>query len=141
MIRFFLFILFAITSNNAIASVQGETLICDEDRRGYNFTSKDEVKVLSINFDKLKIISINHSYELEENAILIQQPLTALNKEKKLEPIGWIFRRTLDYVSLDYINGDWSRKFLWSCKIVLSKHLKTRLENKLKNFLKISREK
>ena len=44
-------------------------------------------------------------------------------------------------VSLDYINGDWSRKFLWSCEIILSKHLKTRLENKLKNLLKISRKK
>ena len=141
MIRIFLSILLLIISNKAIASLQGKALICDEDRRGYNFTSKDEVRVLSINFDELKIIAINHSYKLEENAILIQQPLTELNEEKKTEPIGWIFRRTLDYVSLDYINGDWSRKFLWSCKIILSKHLKTRLENKLKNLLKISRKK
>ena len=83
MIRIFLSILLLIISNKAIASVQGEALICDEDRRGYIFSSKNEVRVLSINFDELKIIAINHLYKLEENAILIQQPLTELNKEKK----------------------------------------------------------
>ena len=54
MIRIFLSILFLIITYKAIASLQGEALICDEDRRGYNFTSKDEVKVISINFDELK---------------------------------------------------------------------------------------
>ena len=131
-------LLFIIISYKALASLQGEALICDEDRRGYNFTSKDEVKVLSINFDELKIISINHLYELEDNVILIQQPLTELNKEKKTEPIGWIFRRTLDYVSLDYINGDWSRKFLWSCKITSSDQLDKRLKNKIDKLIKAS---
>ena len=140
MIRIFLSILFLIIAYKAIASLQGEALICDEDRRGYNFTSKDEVKVISINFDELKIISINHLYVLAENAVFIHQRSTELNKEKKTEPIGWIFRRTLDYVSLDYVNGDWSRKFLWSCEIILSKHLETRLENKLNNLIKISRK-
>ena len=47
MIRIFLSILFLIIAYKAIASLQGEALICDEDRRGYNFTSKDEVKVIS----------------------------------------------------------------------------------------------
>ena len=60
MIKIFLFILFVIISNNVIANVKGNTLICDKDRRGYNFITKDKVKVFSINFNELNIISINH---------------------------------------------------------------------------------
>ena len=112
--------LFIIISNKVIASVEGETLICDKDRRGYSFLFKDKVKISSINLNKLDIFSVNHSYEVAENAIFIQQPITALDKEEKPRPIGWIFRRNLDYVSLDYINGDWSRKFLWSCEMTTS---------------------
>ena len=82
MIKIFSFILFVIISHKAIATVKGKTLICDKDRRGYNFISKDKVEVLSINFDELNIISINHSYELAENAIFIQQPLVKFHKEK-----------------------------------------------------------
>ena len=118
--RIFLLVLFIILSIEVIASVEGETLICDKDTRGYNFISKDKVKISSINLNKLDIFSVNHSYEVAENAIFIQQPITALDKEVKPRPIGWIFRRNLDYVSLNYINGDWSRKFLWSCEITTS---------------------
>ena len=82
MIRIFSFILFVIISNNAIATIKGKTLICDKDRRGYNFISKDEVEFFSINYNKLNIISINHFYELAENAIFIQRPLTEFNKKK-----------------------------------------------------------
>ena len=138
MVRFFLFILFTIISNNAIATLQGKTLICDKDRRGYNFISKDKVEVISINFDELNIISINHSYKLAENAIFIQKPLMEFYKEKITKPMGWIFRRNLDYVSLDFINGDWRRKFLWSCEITSSKGLETRLKNKLNKLIKLS---
>ncbi len=138
MVRFFLFILFAITSNNETASVQGKTLICDKDSRGYKFISKDKVEVLSIKFDELSINSINHLYELAENVILIKKPLTEFNKDKKSKPIGWIFRRTLDYVSLDYINGDWNRKFLWSCQIVKTDQLENRLKNKINKLIKAS---
>ena len=53
------------------------------------------------------------------------------HKEKITKPIGWIFRRNLDYVSLDYVNGDWKRKFLWSCQIVKSDQLENRLKNKI----------
>ena len=138
MVRFFLFILFAIIFNNAIASVQGKTLICDRDSRGYKFISKDTVEVLSIKLDELSINSINHSYELTENTILIKKPLIKFNKDKKPKPIGWIFRRTLDYVSLDYVNGDWSRRFLWSCKITSSDQLDKRLKNKIEKLIKAS---
>ena len=62
MARLFLFIFCLIISNKAVGNVQGETLICDKDRRGYNFISKDKVEVLSINFYELNIISINHSF-------------------------------------------------------------------------------
>ena len=134
--RIFSLILFAIISCNAIASVEGEALICDKDRRGYNFISKDKVKVSSINFYKLNIISTIHSYELTENAIFIQQPLETLDKEETLRPTGWIFRRNLDYVSLDYINGDWSRKFLWSCDITTSEELNIRINKVLNNLIK-----
>jgi len=36
------------------------------------------------------IFSVNHSYEVVENAVYIQQPLTAMDKEKALtlRPIG-----------------------------------------------------
>ena len=138
MVRFYLFILFAIISNNAIASVQGKTLICDKDSRGYKFISKDKVEVLSIKFDELSINSINHLYELAENVILIKKPLIEFNKNKNSKPIGWIFRRTLDYVSLDYVNGDWSRRFLWSCKITSSDQLDKRLKNKIEKLIKSS---
>ena len=140
MIKIFSFILFVIISNNAIATVKGKTLICDKDKRGYNFITKDKVEIYSINFDELNIISINHSYELAENAIFIQQPLREFNKENIKKPIGWIFRRNLDYVSLDFINGDWRRKFLWSCEITSSKGLETRLKNKLNKLIKPSKK-
>ena len=138
MIKLFPFILFVIISNNAIATIKGKTLICDNDRRGYNFISEDKVEVFSINFDELNIISINHSYKLAENAIFIQQPLVKFNKEKITKPIGWIFRKNLDYVSLDYVNGDWSRRFLWSCKITSSDQLDKRLKNKIEKLIKVS---
>ena len=138
MIIIIFFTFFVISSNNAIATIQGKTLICDKDRRGYNFITKDKVEVLSINFDELNIISINHSYQLKENLILINKPLKEFYKDIKSHPIGWIFRRTLDYVSLDYVNGDWSRKFLWSCKIITSDQLGKRLKNKIDKFIKAS---
>ena len=139
--RIFLLILFVIFSNEVIASVEGETIICDKDTRGYNFISKDKVKISSINLNKLVIFSVNHSYEVAENAIFIQQPITALDKEEKPRPIGWIFRRNLDYVSLDYINGDWSRRFLWSCEITTSEQLDIRIKNKLNDLIKVNGKK
>ena len=139
--RIFSLILFVIFSNEVIASVEGETIICDKDTRGYNFISKDKVKISSINLNKLDIFSVNHSYEVAENAIFIQQPITALDKEVKPRPIGWIFRRNLDYVSLDYINGDWSRRFLWSCEITTSEQLNIRIKNKLNDLIKVNGKK
>ena len=138
MARLFLFIFFLIISDKALANVQGETLICDKDRRGYNFVSKDKVEVLSINSYELNIISINHSYELTKNAIFIYEISTKLNIDNKTKPIGWIFRRNLDYVSLVYVNGDWSRKFFWSCEVISLESLKTRLKNKLDKLKKVS---
>ena len=128
MFRIFLFIFLFIISNNSIASVQGETLICDDDRRGYNFISKDKVKISIVNLDDFNIVSLTYLYELAENVIFIKQPETEFNKTKI---IGWIFRRNLDYVSLYYERGDLSRKFLWSCEITSLKELETRLNNKL----------
>jgi len=139
--RIFSLILFVMVSNSAVASLEGEVLICDKDKRGYNFISKDQVKISAINLNELNKFSINHSYELAENAIFIQQPVTELNKEKKTKPIGWIFRRTLDYVSLDYVNGDWSRKFLWSCEVTSSKQLEIRLKIKIDELIKASKMK
>ena len=139
--RIFSLILFVIFSNEVIASVEGETIICDKDTRGYDFISKDKVKISSINLNKLVIFSVNHSYEVAENAIFIQQPITALDKEEKPRPIGWIFRRNLDYVSLDYVNGDWSRKFLWSCEITTSEQLNIRIKNKLNDLIKVNGKK
>jgi len=139
--RIFTLILFVIFSNEVIASVEGETIICDKDTRGYDFISKDKVKISSINLNKLVIFSVNHSYEVAENAIFIQQPITALDKEEKPRPIGWIFRRNLDYVSLNYINGDWSRKFSWSCEITTSEQLDIRIKNKLNDLIKVNGKK
>ena len=141
MARLFLFIFCLIISNKAVGNVQGETLICDKDRRGYNFISKDKVEVLSINFYELNIISINHSYELSENAIFINEISMELNIETKPKPIGWIFRRNLDYVGLVYVNGDWSRQFFWSCEVISLKSLKTTLKNKLNKLKKVSEKK
>ena len=141
MARLFLFIFCLIISNKAVGNVQGKTLICDKDRRGYNFISKDTVEVLSINFYELNIISINHSYELAENAIFIYEISIELNIKTKPKPIGWIFRRNLDYVGLVYVNGEWSRKFFWSCEVIPLKSLKTRLKNKLNKLKKVSEKK
>ncbi len=139
MIRLIMF--FLLSANNAIATIQGETLICDNDRRGYNFITEDKVEVLSVNFDGLIIISNILSYQLNENTIFIKKPLQQFNKLKEFKLIGWIFRRTLDYVSLDYVNGDLSRKFLWSCEIITSDWLEKRLKNKLDKFIKANRNK
>ena len=128
MFRIFLFIFLFIISNNSIASVQGETLICDDDRRGYNFISKDKVEISIVNPDDFNIVSLIYLYELVENLIFIKQPETEFNKTKM---IGWIFRRNLDYVSLYNKHGDLSRKFLWSCEITSLKELETRLNNTL----------
>jgi hypothetical protein len=57
MIRIFLFILFFIISNKSIASLKGKTLICDINTMGYNFISKDKVKISNINKDNLNIVS------------------------------------------------------------------------------------
>ena len=141
MIKIFSFILFVIISNKSIATVKGKTLICDKDKRGYNFITMEKVEVFSINIDELKIISINHLYELAENVIFIQRPLREFNKEKITKPMGWIFRRNLDYVSLDFINGDWRRKFLWSCEITSSKGLEARLKDKLDKFVNANEKK
>ena len=128
MFRIFLFIFLFIISHNSIAAVQGETLICDDDRQGYNFISKDKVEISIVNLDDSNIDSFTYLYELAENVIFIKQPETEFNKTKI---IGWIFRRNLDYVSLYYERGDLSRKFLWSCEIASLKELETRLNNKL----------
>ena len=135
MVRIFSLILLVIISNNVVASIQDQTLICDKDRRGYIFMTENKVQALSINFDELNIISISHSYKLTENVIFIQQPLTELNKENINKPIGWIFRRNLDYVSLDYVNGDWSRKFSWECEVVSFNQLNKRLKSKLQKLI------
>ncbi len=89
------------------------------------------------------IFSINHPYEVSKNKIFIQQALAAIAKDKALaiRPIGWIFRRNLDYVSLDYANGDWSRKFLWSCEVTPLEELEIRVKNKLNKLIKASDEK
>ena len=139
--RIFSLILFVIISNKAVATVEGEILICDNDTRGYNFISKNEVKISVINLNKLNTSSINHSYEVAENAIFIKQPITSLDKKDNPRPIGWIFRRNLDYVSLDYVNGDWSRKFLWSCEITTSEQLDIRIKNKQNELIKASGKK
>ena len=128
-------------SNKAIASLVGVNLICDKDTRGYNFISKNEVNISGINLNELNTFYINHSYELTENAIFIQKPLTSLDKEETPRPIGWIFRRNLDYVSLNYVNGDWSRKFLWSCEITISEQVDIRIKNKLNELIKASGKK
>ena len=133
--------LFVVISNKVIASVEGETLICDKDTRGYNFISKNEVKISGINLNELNTFSVNHSYEIAENAIFIQQPLAVMDKEATARPIGWIFRRNLDYVSLDYVNGDWSRKFLWTCEVTTSEQLNIRIENKLNELIKVNGKK
>ena len=137
----FLLILFVIISNKVIASIEGENLICDKDKRGYNFISKNKVKISSINLNELKTIFVNHSYELAENVIFIQQSLTVLNKEKTTIPIGWIFRRNLDYVTLDYVNVDWSRRFLWNCEMNTSEQLNLRMKNKLNELIKVNSKK
>ena len=130
MIRIFIFILFLMISNKSFSSVQGETLICDDDRRGYNFIGKDKVEISIVNFDDFNIVSLSYLYELTENVIFINQTAKEFNKTNT---IGWIFRRNLDYVSLYYERGDLSRKFLWSCEITSLKDLETRLKNKLNN--------
>ena len=66
MLRIFSLILLVIISNNALASIQDQTLICDKDRRGYIFLTHNKVQVISINFDELNITSISHSYKLTD---------------------------------------------------------------------------
>ena len=102
-------------SNQVFASVEGETLICDKDTRGYYFISDNKVNISSINLNELKISFVNHFYELTESKILIKHPFVSLYKEESLttRAIGWIFRRNLDYVSINFNNGDWNRKFYW----------------------------
>ena len=51
MIKFF-FIILIFVSNQVFASLKGETLICDKDKIGYNFLSKNIVNVLGINLNK-----------------------------------------------------------------------------------------
>ena len=137
MIKIFFILLFLITSNNASSAIIGQALICDKDRRGYYFISNKKVEVIGINIVSLNMTSISHLYELTDSTIFIKKLLKEF-PEEKTKPIGWIFRRSLDYVSLDYVNGDWNRKFLWSCEITSSKELEIRLRNKLHKLIKSS---
>ena len=118
MIRFFVLFLLMF-SNEVIASVTGKTLICDDNTRGYHFISKTKVNVLSLNLKESKIITHDHFYELTDHLIFIKRLSNLKEKEDNLKskPIGWIFRRSLDYVQLEKINGDYNQKFLWSCQI------------------------
>ena len=127
-------------SNQVFASVEGETLICNKDTRGYYFISDNKVKISSINLNELKISSVNHLYELTESKILIKQPFFSLPKEESLtnRAIGWIFRRNLDYVSLNYNNGDWNRKFSWTCEITSLSQLQLRINEKLNKLIKVN---
>ena len=60
MIRFyFLFLLFFY--NESIASVTAKTISWDDNSRGYHFITDKKVNVLSLNFDELKIFTIEHS--------------------------------------------------------------------------------
>jgi len=133
-----LFLLFF--SNQVFASVEGETLICNKDTRGYYFISDNKVKISSINLNELKISSVNHLYELTESKILIKQLFFSLPKEESLtnRAIGWIFRRNLDYVSLNYNNGDWNRKFSWTCEITSLSQLQLRINDKLNKLIKVN---
>ena len=136
MIRFFfLFLLFF--SNEVIASVTGKTLICDDNTRGYHFISENKVSALSINLEELKIITHDHFYQLTNHLIFIKQISNLKEKEDNLKSksIGWIFRRSLDYVQLENINGDYNQKFLWSCQITEFLKLKLELNNKLKKII------
>ena len=132
---FFLFLLFF--NNEAIASVTGKTLICDNNTKGYHFISENKVNVLNLNLDEFKINTIQHFYELTENVIFIKQPFDLIEKEDNLitRPLGWIFRRNLDYVQLKQdINGDWNQKFLWNCEVTKLQTLILKINNKLKKI-------
>ena len=123
--------------DEAIASVTGKTLICDDNSRGYHFITDKKVNVLSLNFDELKIFTIEHFYNLTENVIFIKQPTQLIEKEDNLRtrPLGWIFRRNLDYVQLKQdINGYWNQKFLWNCEVTKLQTLILKINNKLKKI-------
>ena len=128
-------------SNQVFASVEGKTLICDKDTRGYNFISDNKVKISSINLNELKISSVNHLYELTESTILIKKLFVSVNKEVNLitMPIGWIFRRNLDYVSLNFHNGDWNRKLSWTCEITSLSQFQLRINEKLNELINVTR--
>ena len=134
-----LFLLFF--SNQVFASVEGKTLICDKDARGYYFISNNKVEISSINLNELKISSVNHLYELTESTILIKQPFVSVNKEENLTTrvIGWIFRRNLDYVTLNYNNGDWIRKFSWTCESTSLSQFQLRINKKLNKLINVTR--
>ena len=134
-----LFLLFF--SNQVFASVEGKTLICDKDTRGYYFISNNKVEISSINLNELKISSVNHLYELTESTILIKQPFVSVNKEENLttRAIGWIFRRNLDYVTLNYNNGDWIRKFSWTCETTSLSQFQLRINEKLNELINVTR--
>jgi len=141
MIRFFfLFLLFF--SNEVIASVTGKTLICDDNTRGYHFISEKKVSALSINLEELRIITHDYFYELTNHLIYIKHISNLKDKEDNLKSksIGWIFRRSLDYVQLENINGDYNQKFLWSCQITEFHKLKLELNNKLKKIINNRRD-
>ena len=101
------------------------------------------MKVLGINLNESKTFSVKHFYQLTENVIFIKEQSDLIDQEESLtlRPIGWIFRRNLDYVSLDYVNGDWVRKFSWTCDKTSSDQLEIRINNKLNKLLKANETK
>ena len=117
--------------------VTGKTLICDNNTKGYHFLSENKVNVLSLNLDEFKINTIQHFYELTENVIFIKQPFDLIEEvdNLRIRPLGWIFRRNLDYVQLKQdINGDWNQKFLWNCEVTKLQTLILKINNKLKKI-------
>ena len=136
----FLIIILFFISFKASASLTGKALICDNDKRGYNFISKNEVELSGIVSKKLTMFYFTYLYEVVEHFIFIQQHLTDWDKEKGLtpRPIQWIKRKTLDVESLEFINGDWKTEYLWTCEVVLPNQLNIRINNKLNKLMKAS---
>jgi len=114
MIKILIIILLIIISNKSFASLEGKTLICFNDTRGYNFISKDKVEISGIDLNKLNTFFFNYKYEVDKDVIYIEHELSKRDKEEGFvpRPIGRIWRDNLDYETFKKVNGKWEVEFL-----------------------------
>lgn len=132
-------LLFIFFATPVYASLKGKTLICDKDTRMLSFIDNNEFVFFSIDMPDLKTSSDTWKYKLVKNFILIIQPKSAWNSEKKKFEDKIIFlinRKTLIAEKITRYQSPIQTKYLWNCELSNQVSSKNRVIKKLNELIK-----